>query len=187
MQLSKRFNSVHKRATCIYTKKEVDAALDNMAQEMSARLGNSDPIFLCVLIGGIVPLGNLLPRLDFQLEVNYIHVSSYDLENKAGDLHWKAEPTVDLFGRSIVVVDDILDTGTTLRAAIDYCKMRNAKEVYTAVLLDKNKPRKPGGIEKADFKALSIENYFVYGYGLDYSEYLRNAPGIYAVASEDLT
>ncbi len=185
MQLSKRFTEIHKKATCIYSKNEVDEALDRMAQEMSARLSNSDPVFLCVLLGGIVPLGNLLPRLDFQLEINYIHVSSYGLKNKVGDLHWKAEPTIDLFGRTVVVVDDILDTGTTLKAATDYCKMKGAKEIFTAVLLDKRKPRKEGGVEEADFKALTIEDKFVYGYGLDYSEYLRNAPGIYAVVSEE--
>ena len=65
--------------------------------------------------------------------------------------------------------------------AIEYCKAKNAKEIFTAVLLDKTKKRKPGGVEQADFKALTIEDKFVYGYGLDYSEYLRNAPGIYAV------
>lgn len=186
MQLSKRFDDIFKKSTCIYTKKEVDLALDSMAKEMSARLGNSDPVFLCVLLGGIVPLGNLLPRLDFQVEINYIHVSSYGLKNKIGELSWKAEPTIDLFGRTVVVVDDILDTGTTLRSAIDYCKMKGAKEVYTAVLLDKRKPRRPGGVEEADFKALTIEDKFVFGYGLDYSEYLRNAPGIYVAPSEEI-
>lgn len=183
MQLSERFREVYEKSTCVYSKAEVDAALDKMAKEMSVKLGNSDPVFLCVLLGGIVPLGNLLPRLDFQLEINYIHFASYGVGNKVGELHWKAEPTIDLFGRTVVVVDDILDTGTTLRAAIEYCKMKNAKEIYTAVLLNKRKPRKPGGVEEADFWALSIDDRFVYGYGLDYSEYLRNAPGIYVASS----
>lgn len=158
MQLSKRLEEVYKKSICLYTKEEVDAALDRMAREISERLGHSDPVFLCVLIGGIVPLGNLLPRLDFQLEINYLHVSTYNLENKPGELRWKAEPTIDLFGRTVVVVDDILDTGTTLRVAVDYCKAKGAKEVLTAVLLDKRRPRKPDGIEVADFKAMVVDD-----------------------------
>lgn len=185
MQLPKDFQAIYERATCIYSRAEVDAAIDHMAQEMSKRLDKSNPVFLCVLLGGIVPLGNLLPRLDFNLEVNYVHVSSYGVANKIGELNWKAEPTIDLAGRTVVIVDDILDTGTTLRAVTDYCLEKHAKEVYTAVLLDKNKARRVGGVEHADFHALSIEDRFVFGYGLDYSEYLRNAPGIYAVAKED--
>lgn len=185
MQLSKRFQEVYDKSTCIHSKEEVERALDIMADDMSKRLGDTDPIFLCVLIGGIVPMGNLLPRLNFQLEVNYIHASSYGLDNKVGELSWKAEPTVDLAGRNIVIVDDILDTGTTLSAAVEYCKAKNAKEIYTAVLLDKRRPRNPGGLEKADFTALTIDDHFVFGYGLDYSEYLRNLPGIYAVLDDE--
>lgn len=181
MQLSRRLQEVYEKSICIYSKEEVESALDRMAKEMSDRLGNSDPVFLCILLGGIVPLGNLLPRLDFQLEINYIHLSSYGLKNEIGDLQWKAEPTIDLFGRTVVLIDDILDTGTTLKAATEYCKMKKAKEIYTAVLLDKRKPRKPGGVAEADFKALTVDDLFVFGYGLDYSEYLRNLPGIYAI------
>jgi len=62
--------------------------------------------------------------------------------------------------------------------------MRRAKEVYTAVLLDKRKPRKPGGIEEADFKALTLDDRFVFGFGLDYAQYLRNCAGIFAVSTE---
>ncbi len=184
MQLSKRLQEVYEKATCIYSKAEIESALDRMAHEMSERLGNSDPVFLCILLGGIVPLGNLLPRLDFQLEINYLHVSSYGLKNEIGQLQWKAEPTIDLFGRTVVLVDDILDTGTTLEKAVEYCKAKKAKEVYTAVLLDKRKPRNPGGLAEADFKALTIDDLFVFGYGLDYAEYLRNLPGIYAIKTE---
>jgi hypoxanthine phosphoribosyltransferase len=185
MKLSAKMNDIMKRAILLYSKEEVEQALQKMAHEMSAKLYDKDPVFLCILLGGIVPLGNLLPLLDFQMEINYIHLSSYAGKTSAGELHWKAEPTISLKDRTVVVIDDILDTGLTLRAAIDYCLSHGAKETYTAVLLDKRKPRKEGGVKEADFRAIAIEDKFVFGYGLDYNEYLRNVPGIYAVAAED--
>ena len=185
MKLSKEIQDVYEKSTCIYPKEEIEAAFDRMAKEMGERLADTNPVFLCVLLGGIVPLGNLLTRLDFQMEINYLHVSSYGIKNRIGELHWKAEPTIDIAGRTVVIVDDILDTGITLRELLDYCKEKQAKDVYTAVMLDKRKPRKPGGVESADFTALSIEDLFVFGYGLDYSEYLRNLPGIYAIKPDD--
>lgn len=184
MNLSDRMRDIYEKSTCLFTKEQVDAALDEMAQKMHAQLCDSDPVFLCILLGGVVPLGNLLPRLDFQLEINYLHVSSYGGKTTSSELVWKAKPTIELTGRTVVVIDDILDTGLTLKVAKEFCEAQGAKKVYTAVLLDKRKPRKNGGLAEADFAALPIKDYFVFGYGLDYNEYLRNAPGIYAVAPE---
>lgn len=186
MQLSEYFKAVYERSTCLYTKAEVEAALSNMAAAMNDKLASSNPIFLCVLLGGVIPLGNLLPLLDFQMELDYIHFSSYGVDNKMGKLSLRVEPSLVLRDRNVVIVDDILDTGTTLKATIDYCKEHQAKDVYTAVLLDKKKSRNPGSVEQADFKALTIDNLYVFGYGLDYSGYLRNLPGIYVVAPEDI-
>lgn len=180
-----RLKEVFQNATCVFTKAQVEQSLDDMARRMSDKLKDRDPIFICILQGGIVPLGNLLPRLDFQMEINYIHLSSYGMGQMSGEMVCKAEPTVKLEGRTVVVIDDILDTGATLRVAADYCKEHGAREVFTAVLLDKQKPRKPGGVKNADFAALTLDDQFVFGYGLDYKEYLRNAPGIYAVAPKD--
>jgi hypoxanthine phosphoribosyltransferase len=77
-----------------------------------------------------------------------------------------------------------LDGGVTLKAIVDYCKADGAREILTAVLIDKRKERDPGAIKDADFKGLVVGNTFVIGFGLDYQEYLRNLPGIFAVAEE---
>ena len=172
------------RSTCFYTKPEVEAAIDKMAEAITHELADSNPLFLCVVIGGIVTLGNLLPRLNFPLEVDYIHATRYRNTLHGGEIHWRAEPSCSLAGRTVVIVDDILDSGLTLIEIIGYCESKQAKKVYSAVLVDKQKPREPGGLAIADFTGLYVEDQYVYGYGMDYKGYLRNAAGIYAAPPE---
>ncbi len=175
---------VFAKATCIYSKSEVDAGLDTMASQISYELAHQNPIFLCVVVGGIVPLGNLLHRLDFPLEVDYVHASRYGGAIVGRDLKWKVKPSTPLKGRTVVVVDDILDGGLTLDAIIKYCEEEGADKVYSAVLVDKKDARLEGGVPKADFCGLEVDNHYVFGFGMDYKGYLRNAPGIYMVAPE---
>jgi len=120
-------------------------------------------------------------RLQFPLEMDYIHATRYRGTTRGGDLHWLVEPRIDLKGRTIVIVDDIMDGGLTLASIIDYCKQANAKDVYTAVLVDKRRTREPGVNFEPDFVGLTTPDKYLFGFGLDYEEYLRNAPGIYAV------
>jgi hypoxanthine phosphoribosyltransferase len=184
MTLPAQIQNVFAKSTCLFTKQEIDAALDTMATEIHAKLENTNPVLLCVLKGGIVLTGNLLPRLDFPLELDCVHATRYRGTLQGGDITWQVVPTTALAGRTVLIVDDILDGGLTLTSIIDFCKTQEASAVYTAVLLDKPTGRLPGGLPTADFTGLSVENRYVFGYGLDYKEYLRNAPGIYEVASE---
>ncbi|MDF1655119.1 MAG: hypoxanthine-guanine phosphoribosyltransferase [Coxiellaceae bacterium] len=175
---------VFAKATCLYTKSEIETALDKMATEISYECSHSDPIFVCVVVGGMIPLGNLLPRLSFPLEVDYVHATRYRGGIVGQDLQWKVKPTRDMKGRTIVVVDDILDGGITLAGIVDFCQQQGAEKVYTAVLVDKKHVREDGGVQKADFCGLEVEDHYVFGYGMDYKDYLRNAPGIYMVSPE---
>lgn len=184
VDLPTHIREVYARATCLYTKAEVEIALDRMAIEISQQLADKNPLFVCLVVGGIVPLGNLLVRLDFPLEVDYIHATRYRGTTQGGQVQWIAAPKRSMKNRSIIIVDDILDGGLTLTKTIDYCYQQGAKKVYTAVLVDKHHTREPGGLLKADFTGLIVENVYVFGYGMDYKEYLRNAPGIFAVAEE---
>ncbi len=184
MDLPKQIQEVYSKATCLCTTDDVNVALDKMAAEIHEVLHDQDPIVLCVMIGAIIPLGHLLTRLDFQLEVDYVHATRYRGQLKGGEIHWKSTPRVELNGRTVLIVDDVLDGGVTLQAIVDYCEGQGAKKVYTAALVEKENARIDGGLEKADFIGLKVENRYIFGYGLDYKEYLRNAPGIYAVAPE---
>ena len=184
MQLPAKIKEVYEKATCLYTKQEIDIALDKMAAEIKTKLEDKNPVLLCVMIGGLIPAGNLLPRLDFHMEIDYIHATRYNGAIRGGELEWLVRPRVSLQDRTVLIIDDILDGGITLTALIDFCKSQGAKEVYTTVLLDKKQTRLPGGLPKADFSGIVIEDGYVFGYGMDYEGYLRNAPGIYVVAPE---
>lgn len=186
MDIPTHIRKVYSEAKRLYSKTDVEQALDKMAEQISEKLADTNPVFLCLVVGGIIPLGNLLPRLDFPLEVDYVHATRYRGQVKGADLQWRANSSRSLQNRTVIIVDDILDSGLTLASVIDYCKKQHAKEVYSAVLVDKNDARDPKGLPHADFTGLFVDNVYVFGYGLDYKEYLRNAPGIFAVKDEHL-
>ncbi|RUR12204.1 hypoxanthine-guanine phosphoribosyltransferase [Legionella sp. km772] len=184
MSIPSKIKAVYEQSSCLYTSNEVAAALDRMAINIHDKLKDKNPVIVCVMIGGLVPLGNLLLRLDFPLEVDYVHATRYRGEITGGDIHWKVKPSTNLKGRTVLVVDDILDGGLTLAAIIDEMKMMGASEVYSAVLVDKYRKRVPNGLQQADFVGLQVEDHYIFGYGMDYNEYLRNAPGIFVVDPE---
>lgn len=184
MSLPKEIRQVFAKSKCLYTKSQIEDALDKLATEISYQLSDANPIFLCVVLGGIVPLGNLLPRLDFPLEVDYVHATRYQGKTTGQELEWKVKPWRSMEGRTMIIVDDILDGGITLSSIIDYCIGQKAKEVFTAVLVNKRRGRVPDAVQQADFVGLEVDDHYVFGYGMDYKEYLRNAPGIYVVAPE---
>ncbi len=176
---------VSKRATCLHTAEQVDLAIDDMAKLISLDLSEANPVVLCVMIGGVVPTGMLLTKLDFPLQVDYVHATRYH-DNFIGDeLEWLVKPRVSLKDRAVLIVDDILDGGLTLAKIAEYCMAEGALDVKTAVLVEKDARRVSGGLEKADYTGVTVEDRFVFGYGMDYKRYLRNAPGIYAASQED--
>ena len=172
---------VYAEADCLFTAEEVAVALDRMASAITARLAAANPIVLCVMHGGLIVTGRLLPRLLFPLETGYLHASRYGHEFCGSHLDWRVRPTEDLRGRTVLLIDDILDEGATLAAIIDYCRAEGAAQVLTAVLVDKDHDRKTRPGMTGDFVGLVSPDRFLFGCGMDYKGYWRNAPGIYAV------
>ena len=170
---------VFAEADPLYSPAQVDAALDRMAAQITAQLQDRDPLVVCVLSGAIVVVGQLLPRLQFPLQLDYLHATRYGNTTQGGELTWVARSTIPVAGRVVLVVDDILDEGLTLAAILDYCRETGAREVYSGVLVRKRRLRAVD--VKPDFVALDVGNRYVFGYGMDYHGYWRNAPGIFAV------
>lgn len=167
-------------ADCLITQEQVEHALDRMAEEITHDMGDKLPVFYCVMNGGLITTGHLLTRLGFPLEVDYIHATRYRSELRGGELFWRVSPEVPMAGRHVVIVDDILDEGSTLAAILAYCKEAQAASISTAVLVDKQHDRKASPGLKADYCGLEVADRFVFGFGMDYKGYWRNAPGIFA-------
>ncbi len=169
---------VQATADLLHSEQEVEAAIDKMAQEINTALADRNPLLLCVINGGIVTVGKLLTRLTIPLTIDSIHASRYQNQTSGGNIKWLVKPDTPLKDRTVLIVDDILDEGITLEVIYQYCREQGATDVYSAVLVDKildhEKPI------TADFIGLRVENRYLFGYGMDYKGYLRNAPGIFA-------
>ncbi len=168
-------------ADCLYTEQQIEEAIRKMGREITERLADSNPLVYCVMNGGLVITGKLLTNMQFPLEASYVHATRYRDQLTGGRLDWKVRPPQDMKDRTVLVIDDILDEGHTLDAIVDFCKEQGAKQVLTAVLVDKKHDRKARPGLKADFCGLEIEDRYIFGYGLDYQGYWRNANGIYAL------
>jgi len=175
---------VQATADILYSEQRVEAALDNMATTINQQLADSNPLVLCVMNGGIVTAGKLLTRLTMPLTIDAINASRYQNQTSGGEITWLLKPKATLTDRTVLIIDDILDEGITLAAIHRYCLEQGAKAVYSAVLLDKKLDHtKPIA---ADFVGLEVENRYLFGYGMDYKGYLRNAAGIFACKEEEL-
>ena len=168
-------------ADLLVTHSAVEAAITRMAEEITGQLKEADPVLMCVMNGGLIFTGQLLTKLVFPLEVDYVHATRYGHETNGANLHWTVRPQLDLKGRTVLLLDDILDEGVTLAAIADYCRLQGATDVLMAVLIEKLHLRKVTPGMRADFTGIEVGDRFLFGYGLDYKGYWRNAPGIYAV------
>lgn len=163
----------------LFTAEEVSAAVDRMAVEITEELGETYPLVLSVMGGAVVFTGQLLPRLAFPLDFDYVHVSRYGDKTQGGELVWKQAPKEDVRDRVVLVLDDILDEGHTMAAIRDKVMDMGAKAFYSGVfankLISKEKPM------LADFVGLDVPDRYVFGYGMDVRGAWRNLPAIYAL------
>jgi hypoxanthine phosphoribosyltransferase len=170
--------AVREGADRLVSPEGVQASVARVAEAVTVDLEDRDPIVLCVMIGGLRFTSDLIGRLDFPLEVDYLQVSRYRDQTRGGELDWRRYPSVNLRGREVLIVDDILDEGITLAAVVRHCEDVGAASVSTAVLVDKQVPRRD--IE-ADYAALTAPNRYLFGEGMDYKGYGRNLRGIWAL------
>jgi len=161
----------------------VSEAVRRLACEISARLQACNPLVLSIMRGGVMFAGQLLPQLRFPLEFDYLDVTRYGDATRGGTISWKVSPATSVSGRTVLVLDDILDEGHTLVAIRDRLLAAGAQQVYSAVFAEKETGRdKP---ISADFIGVKLPNRYVFGFGMDVKGAWRNLPAIYALKERE--
>ncbi len=170
-------------ADLIYSSGQVQQAIYDLAIQINQKFANvlQPVLVLPIMNGGLVLSGQLITRLSFPVEIDYIHATRYRNETIGSELQWKVKPQNSLENRTILIIDDILDEGHTLQNVVDFCQSQGAEQVCSVVLVEKNHDRLKAPI-KSDFVGLTVEDRYVFGFGMDYKGYLRNLDAIYAVS-----
>ena len=162
---------------CVFSPACVDAAVNRVAARLAVRLWEARPIVVCLMNGALPFTADLLRRFHFDLELDYMHLTRYQ-GVRGGAVRVVRDLRCSLAGRTVLLVDDVLDQGLTLRAAQDAARARGAAEVVTAVLVRK---RVPNAVARADHVALHASNAFLVGRGMDCDGAFRQLSGIYSL------
>lgn len=162
----------------LVSEERIRLVIRTMADEINADLEGRDPVFVCILKGAVYFFTALTQHLNRSVVVDFIQVSSYGATTQSsGTVTLVKDITVDVSGKDVYLVEDIVDTGLTLREVITLFQARRARSVQVVALLSKPSRRR---VEvPLDFIGLEIEDRFVVGFGLDFAERFRNLPEIW--------
>ena len=160
---------------------EFSKDIDRVAAQLNADFKDSGevPILLCILNGSVMFTGELMQRLDFPMELASIKVSSYMGTQSTGIVELRQPLTCDVKDRTVIIVEDIVDTGYTIELLKSFLREKGAKETRVCTLFFKDESYQFTGRIKIDYVARHIQNQFIVGFGLDYNEQGRNSRDIY--------
>lgn len=167
-------------ADLLFDRNALESVIADMGRRIDAALDGERAVFLTVMNGALIFAGHLALAIRTDLEFDYVHATRYRGATSGSELHWLREPAADMQGRTVLLVDDILDEGHTLKAVRDDCLARGARRVLIVSLCTKDHDRLVEGVA-ADFNGVQLPDRYVFGFGMDYYEQGRNLPGIYAL------
>ena len=159
---------------------QIQRRVRELAQRISQDYRGKEILFICILKGAFVFLSDLMRHVDVPVQVDFVGVSSYGSETvSSGNIRVTKEGTIPIEGRDVIVVEDIIDSGRTLKFLADELRSKGPQSLRVCCLLDKKSRRE---VEfEAEYVGFNIEDLFVVGYGLDVNEQFRNLPGIHYV------
>ena len=177
-------SSVLPHADCLWTSDQLKPVYDELSSQISSDLSAHNPLMLCVMNGGLFLTAELLQRMEFLLELDYIHATRYQGETEGGEMQWIRFPADKIQGRHVLIIDDILDIGITLKEIQSACHQAGAADVKSVVLTTKQHDRRIENVA-SDYVGVEVEDRYVFGCGMDYKGYYRNLNAIYAVGGSD--
>lgn len=168
-----------KEFSLFLSQQQIETAIDNIAKKIEKDLAGSDPLFVAVLNGSFMFASELMKRINIPAEITFVKLSSYSGTSTTGNIKEIIGLTDSIENRTVVIIEDIVDTGNTIEKIITELGEQKPKEIKISTLLFK-----PDALKKQvklDYVALEIPSDFIVGYGLDYDGYGRNLPNIYKV------
>jgi hypoxanthine phosphoribosyltransferase len=173
---------IRKQARCLVAEAEIRRLVTRIAERINQDYRGKAPIVIVVMSGAMMFAAELLKQLQFPLRLDYCHVTRYNGQLQGSDIEWRVKHRLPVAGEDVLLVDDILDEGWTLKAIVEELRQAGAASVRTVVFCEKKHERKAIAGQTADYHGIELADRYVFGFGLDYKEYGRELPAIYAVA-----
>lgn len=169
---------MEKEEKVLFSRETIQNRVCELGKELSDEYRDKDLLVISLLRGSFVFAADLVREMDIKLEIDFLTTASYGNEETfSGKVKFLSELRSKVEGRDVLIVDDIMDTGHTMKAVVEKLKEENPKSIKTCVVLDKPSRRE---VElEPDYVAFEIPDVFIVGYGLNYGDYCRNVPYIY--------
>ena len=169
-----------KQSTLLADRKQVEAAVERMADAINACYGKREILLLVVMTGAVMPAAWLAAKLKMPLQMDFVHATRYSGQTAGGEIDFRVPPRLNLEGKDVLIVDDIYDIGLTLQMIERYCLSRGARSVKSAVLVRKIHDRETTG-ETPAFIGMDVEDRYIFGCGMDVYEHWRHLDEIRAL------
>ena len=165
---------LHDIQQILITEEQLKRRIDELAEILTEEYHDKNPLFVGILKGVVVFYADMVRAVQIPCQFDFLAVSSYQGTTSSGQLSYQKDISFELKGRHVVILEDILDTGITLKSVVEHLAAMEPASLKICTLMDK--PERRQADVQADYVGFTIPNQFVVGYGLDYNEQYRNLP-----------